>query len=170
MSITYFARGYAARPPSMPVPSASATHVGMIFLLNLYISPQHSAPTMLPGNAMRLPSPVRFLMTLAQNATPTPHTGPKNTAAHIFTMCCMGAHLLPATGKLIKLPATATATSTPAMASFLIEIVDFLMFFLLSITYCLTLKYIVTVQYLHCCSYIIYVFLRNMRYRIFCTE
>jgi hypothetical protein len=125
---------------------------------------------MLPGNAMRLPSPVRFLMTLAQNATPTPHTGPKNTAAHIFTMCCMGAHLLPATGKLIKLPATATATSTPAMASFLIEIVDFLMFFLLSITYCLTLKYIVTVQYLHCCSYIIYVFLRNMRYRIFCTE
>ena len=115
------------------MPSASAIHVGMIFLLNLYISPQHRAPTMLPGNAMRLPSPVRFLMILAQNATPTPHAGPKNTAAHIFTMCCTGAHLLPATGKLIKLPATATATSTPAMAIFLIERVLFLVFFLLSI-------------------------------------
>ena len=57
----------------------------------------------------------------------------KKAAAHIFTMCCTGAHLLPATGKLIKLPATATATSTPAMAIFLIERVLFLVFFLLSI-------------------------------------
>lgn len=127
MSITYFASGYAASPPSIPVPRASAIHVGMIFLLNLYISPQHNAPTMLPGKAIRLPSPVRFLITLAQNATPTLYAGPKNIAPHMFTICCTGAHLLPATGKLNKLPATATATRTPAIASLRTDIV--LLFF-----------------------------------------
>ena len=52
MSITYFASGYAARPPSMPVPSASATHVGMIFLLNLYITLDEASKERVRKNAL----------------------------------------------------------------------------------------------------------------------
>ena len=90
--------------------------------LNLRVSrktrPQHKAPTMLPGKARRLPIPSRLRIRLAQKAMPIPHHGPSMTAAKTLTICWTGAHLLPATGTLIRLPATAAAVSTPAMASF----------------------------------------------------
>ena len=76
---------------------------------------------MLPGKAMSVPAPTRFLMRLAQKATPTPYQGPRNTAQSTFTMCWVGEHLLPKTGKLTKaLPTTASATKMAAMASFLV--------------------------------------------------
>ena len=83
--------------------------------------PQQSAPIMLPGKAMSVPAPTRFLMRLAQKATPTPYQGPRNTAQSTFTMCCVGEHLLPNTGKLMKaLPTTAIATNMAATASFFV--------------------------------------------------
>ena len=77
------------------------------------------APNMLPGKAIRLPSPSRFLMRDAAKATPRPYHGPRSTAQRMFTICCIGAHLLPNTGKENKLPTTATAQNIPARASFL---------------------------------------------------
>ena len=61
--------------------------------------PHMRAPNMLPGKAIRLPSPSRFLMRDAAKATPRPYHGPRSTAQRMFTICCIGAHLLPNTGK-----------------------------------------------------------------------
>ena len=119
-----FATGYAASPPRMPVPSASAAQVGASLPVKRKISPQHRAPTMLPGKASRLPMPSRLRIRLAQNAIPTPHHGPRMTAENTLTICWTGAHLLPATGTLIRLPATAAAVRTPAMASFWVDVVS----------------------------------------------
>ncbi len=55
---------------------------------------------MLPGKAIRLPRPSRLRSRLATKATPTPYQGPSSTAHSTLTMCCIGAHLLPNTGKL----------------------------------------------------------------------
>ena len=86
-----------------------------------YTSPQQSAPTILPGKAIMLPRPSRFRNRLAQNAIPTLYQGPNVTAARILIICCTGAHLLPATGKLKKLPTMARAVNTPARASRLVR-------------------------------------------------
>ena len=56
----------------MPVPKISAATVSSNFLVFQYINPQHSAPIILPGNAIRLPSPNRFRSRLARNAHATP--------------------------------------------------------------------------------------------------
>lgn len=84
----------------------------------LYTIPHINAPNILPGNAIRLPIPSRFLISEATNAAITPYPGPKRTAQNILTICCTGAHLLPNTGNEIRLPATATAHRTPAVESF----------------------------------------------------
>ena len=76
---------------------------------------------MLPGNAISVPIPSRFLKRLEQNAIPTEYHGPKSTAERIFIICCTGAHLLPAIGMLIRLPSTASAINTPAKASFFVN-------------------------------------------------
>ena len=76
---------------------------------------------MLPRKASRDPRPRRLRRRLATKATATPYQGPRNTAHRTFTMCCTGAHLLEKTGKENRLPTTATAHSTPARASFLVE-------------------------------------------------
>ena len=74
---------------------------------------------MLPGKAIRLPTPSRLRIRLAPKATPTPYQGPRNTAHRMLTMCCTGAHLLPKTGNTMNmLPTTARAHSSPATASF----------------------------------------------------
>ena len=75
---------------------------------------------MLPGKARKLPSPKRLRSRLATKAIAIPHYGPSNTAENILTICCTGAHLLPATGILIRLPITATAVNTPASANFVV--------------------------------------------------
>lgn len=75
---------------------------------------------MLPGKAMIVPSPSRFRIRLAPKATPTPYQGPSRTAHRTLTICWMGAHLLARTGKVNRLPTTATAHRIPAMASFLV--------------------------------------------------
>ena len=85
-----FATGYAASPPRMPVPSASAAQVGASLPVKRKISPQHRAPTMLPGKASRLPMPSRLRIRLAQNAIPTPHHGPRMTAENTLTICWTG--------------------------------------------------------------------------------
>ena len=84
---------------------------------------------MLPGKAIRLPRPSRLRSKLAQNAMPTPHAGPSVTAARMLTICCTGAHLLPATGTLIKLPTIASAVRTPASASFFVVLFCFIVEF-----------------------------------------
>ena len=91
-----------------------------MFCVFLYTSPQISAPNILPGNAIRLPSPRRFRISAAANAAPSPYPGPKRTAQRIFTICCTGEHLLPNTGNENKLPATATAQKTAATANFFV--------------------------------------------------
>ena len=89
---------------------------------------------------MRLPRARRLRRRLAIKAMPIPQKGPKVTAARMLTICCTGAHLLPATGKLIKLPTTARAVNTPASAIFFVERLVFMDNFLLSVVRCLIRK------------------------------
>ena len=69
---------------------------------------------MLPGNASRLPKPVRLRISAARKPTPNAYHGPSRMPATTLTMCCTGAHLLPNTGKDNRLPTTAMATRRPA--------------------------------------------------------
>lgn len=85
--INQIAIGYESIPPKIPVPKTSPTRVGNNFLEYLNTSAESRAPTIEPGNARGLPSPARFLIREAINATKTFKTGPKNTAPTTFTKC-----------------------------------------------------------------------------------
>ena len=77
-----------------------------------------NAPTILPGNASRLPVPSRFLISAVQNAIETPYTGPKNTAASTLHKCWIGKHLLGPIGIENDDKITATATNIADIVNF----------------------------------------------------
>ena len=70
--ISRAAIGYAQIPPRTDVPNSSPIHVKGMFLEYLYTSPQSSAPHMLPGNASKVPVPIKTLIRDVTNAIPTP--------------------------------------------------------------------------------------------------
>jgi hypothetical protein len=74
---------------------------------------------MLPGNAKRLPVPIRFLIRLVVNAAPTAQNGPSKTPAITFMECWKGKHLVGPTGMETKERATPTPARIPAASAFL---------------------------------------------------
>ena len=78
---------------------------------------------MLPGNAKRLPVPIRLRIREVQNAMHTPYTGPKNTPATTLQRCWIGKHFDAPIGMENVDNDTANAVSMPLTTIFFVLIV-----------------------------------------------
>jgi hypothetical protein len=105
----------------IPVPAGSAIAEKSLRLpcRERPATPTRNAPNMLPGNAKRLPVPIRFLIRLVVNAAPTAQKGPRRTPAITFMECWKGKHLAGPAGMETKERATPAPARIPAASAFL---------------------------------------------------